>query len=95
MRAAAFRWKKVTPPQHSAPLPSVRLQKPRWEEPVYLEEILSYGTLGDWQQLYSRLADQPFGVEAQALETVLAALKIYGAQPLWKGILHNLQGCLG
>lgn len=63
-----------------------------WDDPVFLEEVLAEGSLTAWRELYLSLEDQPFGPSAQALQKVLAATKIYGAVPLWKGILGGLQG---
>lgn len=73
-------------------MPSVRLKEPLWEDPVYLEEVLSYGGLGEWRKLRRLIADRPFGPEAAALEKVLGGTMIYGTTFLWKGILKYLQG---
>lgn len=71
---------------------SVRLRGALWGNPVYLEEVLSHGSLRDWKELRRRIADHPFGAEAGALEKVLNAISIYGTISLWKGILGNLRG---
>ena len=73
-------------------MPSVRLEKPLWKDPVYLEEVLSHGSLNDWRELRRKIADRPFGPEANALEKVLKATNIYGMTSLWKGILGHLRG---
>ena len=73
-------------------MPSVRLEKPLWKDPVYLEEVLSHGSLNDWRELRRKIADRPFGMEADALEKVLNGMDIYGATFLWKGILGYLRG---
>jgi len=73
-------------------MPSVRLERASWDNPVYLEEVLSYGALREWKELRRKIADHPFGAEARALEKVLAATDIYGVTSLWKGILGYLQG---
>lgn len=91
-RAAHVRW--GTQPLSKPLKPSVRLGAPRWQDPVYLEEILEEGSLHDWSALYHRIADHPFGDIAQALERCLAAARIYGVTPLWRGILHSLRGGL-
>ncbi|MBI2346903.1 MAG: hypothetical protein HYV03_08550 [Deltaproteobacteria bacterium] len=87
-QAARARW-RGTEAEHS--LPSVRLVAANWEDPVYLEEVLAEGLLADWRTLYQRIADYPFGATAEALARVLVAQAIYGATPLWKGILRHLQ----
>lgn len=87
--AAHVRWGRQ---EEETTLPSVRLKKALWEEPVYVEEILSYGNLRDWKELRRRIADRPFGSEAAALEKVLNAANIYGTVALWKGILGHLRG---
>ena len=73
-------------------MPSVRLEEPDWEASVYLEEVLAGGGLKEWRELYCRVADHPFGVVADALERVVRSVQIYGATPLWQGILKNLRG---
>jgi hypothetical protein len=71
---------------------SVRLERPLWDDPVYLEEILSFGGLSEWKELHRIIADRPFGAEADALKRVLDGTHVYGATPLWKGVLRHLQG---
>jgi hypothetical protein len=88
--AAYARWKK--PAIDSSSHTSVRLVKADWNDPSYIEEILSDGTLKDWRELYLRIADQPFGTTVKALENVLGSLEIYGIISLWKQILGNVQG---
>lgn len=89
-QAAQSRWQRFRPaPQ---PFYSVRLQNPAWDDPVFLEEVVSEGGLLEWRELYQHLADRPFGPTAQAVERVLASTQIYGATPLWKGLLMGLQG---
>jgi len=73
-------------------IPSVRLEKPSWENPVYLEEILSHGNLGAWRELRHSIADHPFGAESVALEKVLRTNEIYGTTFLWSEILRYLRG---
>lgn len=73
-------------------LPSVRLKESLWRDPVYLEEVLSHGSLRDWKELRRMIADHPFGTEAAALEKVLLGANIYGTVPLWRGILGQLRG---
>lgn len=89
-KAARARW--ATNPAPSAEHPSVRLQQADWANPVYLEEILSDGSVSDWRALYRRVIDFPFGDTASALSRVLNASMIYGVTPLWRGILRTLQG---
>lgn len=84
-----MRWGRQTA---GASMPSVRLKESQWKDPVYLEEVLSHGSLGDWKVLRCMIADRPFGAEAGALEKVLNAVDIYGATSLWKGILRHLRG---
>ena len=93
--AASLRWAKRARGRGPSFLVSTRLREPRWNDPVYLEEILAYGTLEDWREIYRRLANHPFGEEAQALQKVCNAVRIYGATPLWKGIVQTLQGGQG
>src|SRR3989338_627476 len=56
---------------------SVRLETPSWNDPVYLEEILSEGSLREWRQLYRRIGDHPFGETTSALGRVLNSVEIY------------------
>ena len=72
--------------------PSIRLSKLEWNNPVYLEEILSEGSLEAWRELYRQLYDQPFGPTALALKKVLVSTKIYGITSLWKGLLKQVRG---
>lgn len=88
--AAQLRWSRKK--EGAISMPSVRLQEPAWDDPVYLEEVLSHGSLRDWKELRRRIADRPFGSEAGALEKVLNTASIYGTISLWKGILGNLRG---
>jgi len=88
--AARARWGKS--PLTDPPLSSVRLEQPRWENPVYLSEVLTEGSLADWRGLYQVLAEYPFGPVALALEKVLQQEPIYGVTPLWQGILRGVQG---
>ncbi len=91
--AAQARWnKKKSDFSSLSPLSSVRLQEPRLEDPVFLEELLSEGTLEQWKQIYKEIAKRPFGPVANALERVLSFSKIYGVTPLWKGILREVMG---
>lgn len=87
--AAQMRWGRQA---EETAMPSVRLEGAIWDNPVYLEEILSYGSLRDWRELRERIADRPFGSEAAALEKVLGAADIYGAVALWKRVLGHLRG---
>ena len=91
-RAANARWGKWS--SHSKPLASVRLNQPRWNDPTYIEELLSDGSLADWREIYLRISDKPFGPTATALERVLSSTEIYGVTALWKGILKMIQGNL-
>lgn len=88
-RAAHARWRKNRP---ALSMPSVRLDQPLWDSPAFLEEILLEGSLDRWRELYRKVFDQPFGPVAEALEKTLSSAKIYGATPLWKGILRTVQG---
>lgn len=87
--AAKARWGKKS---DIASPPSIRLSDPAWDDPVYIEEILSEGQLSAWQELYHKIADQPFSGTALALKKVLAHVPLYGVIPLWQGILKGLQG---
>jgi hypothetical protein len=77
------------PPQENI---SIRLNEARWDDPVFLEEVLSLGSLELWKKLYRRLADRPFGKTKEALIRVIDSTHIYGATFLWKGIINTLQG---
>lgn len=90
-RAARMRWKKSSKSPDSL-YQSVRLYDFSLEDPVYLQEILSEGTMDDWKKIHDSIVDKPFGSVAKALDKVLSAEKIYGVTPLWRGILKNLQG---
>ena len=93
-KAAKARWNKVGAAATKKPSLSVRLDHPQLEDPVYVEELLSEGSLTDWRRLYQQIADQPFGPTTQALQKVLSATEIYGVSHLWKGILQTVQGGL-
>ncbi|MBF0104741.1 MAG: hypothetical protein HQM16_05380 [Deltaproteobacteria bacterium] len=73
-------------------MPSVRLKKTQWDDPVYLEEVLTYGGVHDWKALWQIITTHPFGSVAEALERVLNATPIYGITSLWKKLLNNLRG---
>ncbi|MBI4125306.1 MAG: hypothetical protein HY466_05195 [Deltaproteobacteria bacterium] len=88
-QAACTRWGVEAPRPAGR---SIRLEKPAWDDPVFLEEVLDEGALSNWRELYRQVADRPFGEVAQALEKVLSSAAIYGATPLWRGLLKNLQG---
>jgi hypothetical protein len=92
-RAASIRWGSQPQKDNKQFMPSVRLNKPSWKSPVYLEEVLAYGSLSDWRELYRIITDHPFGAETEALEIVLRETKIYGTSVLWRGILNHLRGC--
>lgn len=89
-QAARARWGKS--PARAPLQPSTRLSQIQWNDPVYLEEVLSEGSLEIWRELYKQIYDFPFGATAQILKKVLNATKIYGITPLWKGILMSVQG---
>lgn len=91
-QAAHARWGRG---ELSFSMPSVRLDQARWEDPVYLEEILEEGELEDWRVLYRHVAEHPFGEIAGALEKVVRSVEIYGATNLWRGLLNNLRGGMG
>lgn len=74
------------------PPASIRLSGPSWDDPVYLEEILGEASWESWGALYRRVWDKPFGRTAAALERVLTHAAIYGAGPLWRGILRSARG---
>lgn len=90
-QAARARWKSKLGLPRGEHL-SVRLHRADWANPVYLEEVLSDGSLSDWRALYHRVADFPFGDTASALARVLEASAIYGVTPLWQGILRTARG---
>ncbi|MBI1870824.1 MAG: hypothetical protein HYS07_06500 [Chlamydiae bacterium] len=70
---------------------SIRLKSAYWNDPVYLEEILSEGTLQTWRKLYHRLKKKPMGPTALSLEKVLASVKLYGVISLWREILKKIR----
>lgn len=86
--AARSRWGRAKEPAPE----SIRLQSVRWDDPVWLEEVLSEGSTQNWKLLYHRIADHPFGETAAALAKVLGSVQIYGITPLWKGLLKRAQG---
>lgn len=92
-QAARARWKSKAASANED-RPSIRLQDANWNSPVYLEEILSDGSIADWRALYRRVADFPFGETADALARVLSAAHIYGVTPLWQGLLRTVRGGL-
>lgn len=73
---------------------SIRLEKPQMTDPVFVEEILSDGSVQQWQLLYHEIFNFPFGKTVEALEKVLAGPHLYGITPLWRGILGSVQGRL-
>lgn len=73
-------------------MPSVRLDHPSWDDPVYLEEVLNFGGLSEWRELLDRIRDRPFGKTATSLEKVLVATPVYGATPLWQGVMQRCRG---
>ena len=89
-QAARARWKGET----LSSVQSVRLKEVRWDEPVFIEEILAEGGLPAWRELYHRIVDFPFGETAEALEKVVHSVTLYGATHLWKSLLKNCRGGL-
>lgn len=89
-KAAKARWGKNRPASKTTF--SIRLDNPGLDDPVYVEEVLSEGSLEEWRRIYQQIADRPFGPTAEALERVLSATQIYGVTPLWQGILRTIQG---
>lgn len=89
-QAARSRW--ASPAKASESMSSIRLSHPDWEDPVYLEEILAEGGLPEWKELYRRIREHPFSPTAEALAQTLSFASIYGAVPLWKGLLKNVRG---
>ena len=87
-QAASIRWHA---PPRSLGTVSIRLHKARWDNPGFLEEILSEGTRSDWQSLYQRITEHPFGPTALAIQKVLNAVHIYGVTAVWKGLLRHVQ----
>lgn len=73
---------------------SIRLDDAKMDDPVYMEEILSEGSLEQWQNLYCEINNYPFGETAEALAQVLTGPQLYGITPLWKGVLASLRGAL-
>ncbi len=88
--AAQIRWKSAK--NNFNQLISIRLNEARWDDPVFLEEILSEGSLESWRELFRQLIDHPFGKIAEALSRVVNSTQIYGATPLWKGIINTIHG---
>ncbi len=88
-RAAKARWQAGSA---SLSVRSIRLNRPDFNDPVYLEELLSEGSLESWRELCHRVSERPFGPSANALERVLSSTEIYGVVPLWRGILKNMRG---
>lgn len=86
--AARSRWRRKAQPSPD----SIRLQHIHWEDPVWLEEVLSDGGPTEWRLLYQRIADHPFGETAVALAQVLEFVQAYGVTPLWKGLLQRVRG---
>ncbi len=89
-KAARARWK--TRHFSAFSISSVRLKTPRINDPVFLEELLSEGSLEEWRYLYQEILNRPFGSTANALEKVLSFTALYGVTSLWKGILRTVQG---
>ena len=87
-RAAQARWKN----KNSLLLKSIRLENPQWCDSVFIEEILSEGTVEQWKEIYHKIANHPFGSTAQSLEKVLNSSEMYGISPLWKGLLRGVRG---
>ena len=88
--AARSRWSKNVKKQ--VLMPSIRLERPDWSNPVYLEEILAEGGMREWQTLYYLISERPFGDIANVLESVVASTYIYGATHLWRSLLMGLRG---
>ena len=88
--AARARWKKRG--DTASALASVRLEKPQLGDPVFLEELITEGSLDQWRQIYREVADRPYGATALALERVLLSTDGYGVTPLWRGILKTIRG---
>lgn len=88
--AAHARW--GGPKTDETSMPSVRLKESLWRDPIYIEEVLSHGSLRDWKELRRMITDRPFGAESAALETVLRATDVYGTVLLWKGMLGHVRG---
>ena len=89
-KAAQTRWGKNV--KADVELSSVRLDLPQLTHPVFLEELLSTGSLEQWSVLYQEISDHPFGLVSQALEKVLSSTYIYGVTFLWTGLLRNVRG---
>jgi hypothetical protein len=87
--AAQARWKKKA--QALKLYQSVRLSSQTFEDPVFLQELLSEGGLADWKELLKIIEDRPFGAVAEALEKALRAEKIYGITALWQDLLSSLR----
>lgn len=89
-KAAQARWGKTS--NHSEKILSVRLSSADLTQPVFLEELLSTGSVEEWKCLYQEIFNFPFGPVAEALERVLSVSKIYGVTALWKSLLMEVQG---
>lgn len=89
-KAARARWKNKS--SASSLMSSVRLDVPQMDDSVFLEELLSEGSLEEWRNVYQEILNRPFGSTASALEKVLSATTIYGVIPLWKDILRTVRG---
>lgn len=87
-QAAGARWGTGRIPQPA----SVRLTEGKWDDPVFLEEVLHFGGLASWRELRERIENRPFGEEAEALEKVLQKTEIYGVTSLWTGLLKKYRG---
>jgi hypothetical protein len=85
-QAALARWKKRT---KLLPV-SIRLLSTSLSDPTYLSEILEYGSIASWRELFNTVSNKPYGEEAMALKRVLASIKIYGVVSLWKRILLTI-----
>ncbi len=90
-KAARSRWKNDQRTSTPA-LPSIRLENADINDPVYLEELFSEGTLADWKDIYRIVSDRPFGETASAVEKVCSSVRIYGITKLWQGILRTVRG---
>ena len=88
--AACIRWASIkkTKKEHT----SIRLKEAKLDDPVFLEEILSEGSLDSWKELYRELSDHPFGSIAEALQSVINYTHIDGVTHLWTRVLETLRG---
>lgn len=89
-KAANARWKMGADGLER--LTSIRLDHPRLDDPVFLEEVLLEGSLAQWRIIYEEISEHPYGPTAVALEKVLSSIEVYGIVPLWRGILITLRG---